>query len=173
MKKVLRNIVCVAVFFASTSATAAVKYSFSGFFSNNNTPHEVNFTGGFSFIADDYLVAETDISPSNMLNCHAGDKLCSMVHFFQDAHAAGLTGDLGVQAISLEDNDGFTGYYYFSAPAFSTPGSYNSLYGFNPAILTVSAVPEPASYLGMLAGLGLIGALTFRSRKSAGPGDQD
>lgn len=173
MKKILRNIVCVVAFFASTSATAAVKYSFSGFFSNNNSPHEVNFTGGFSFIADNYLVAETDISPSNMLNCHAGDQLCSTVHFFQDAHAAGLTGDFGVQAIGLADNDGSMGYYYFSAPALSTSGSYNSLYGFNPGTLTVSAVPEPASCLGLLAGLGLIGTLTFRSRKSAAPSNQD
>jgi hypothetical protein len=161
----LKNIVCVAAFFASTSATATVTYSFGGFFSNNNSPHEVNFTGGFSFTTDNYLVADADISPGDMLNCHAGDQLCSMVHFIQDAHAAGLTGDVGVQAIGLADSGGGTGYYYFATPAFSTAGSHTSLYGFNPGTLTVSAVPEPASWLGMLAGLGLIGTLTFRNRK--------
>lgn len=166
MAKMFRIIACAAALCASTSAMAAVEYSFSGFFSNNNTPNEQDFTGGFSFIADNYLSTEADISPANMLDCHAGDKSCSNVHFFQDAHAAGLTGNLGVQAIGLADSDGMMDYYYFSAPALSTPGTYNSLYGFNPGTLTVSAVPEPASWLSLAAGLGLIGALSARRRKS-------
>jgi len=165
MAKIFRVIACAAAFFASASAMAAVEYSFSGFFSNNNWPNEVNYTGGFSFVVDNYLQTDEDISPANMLTCHAGDQLCSKVHFFQDAHAAGLTGDLGVQAIGLADHDGSMGYYYFSAPAFSTPGSYNSLYGFNPGTLTVSAVPEPANWLSLITGMVLIGALTARSRK--------
>lgn len=166
MKSFLKIVVCVAAFFVGTPSTAAVQYSFSGFFSNNNSPSEIDFTGEFSFLVENYLVTELDISPSEMLSCHAGDQLCSTVHFFQDAQAAGLTVDFGVQAISVADSDGTMGYYYFARPAFSTLGSHTSLYGFNPGTLTVSSVPEPASWLSLLAGLGLLGTLVTRRRNS-------
>jgi len=167
MKPSLKHLVCLAAFAYSASSLAAVQYSFTGFFSNNAPAPGANFTGGFSFIAADYLGADTDIAPSAMLNCHAGDLLCSQVHFYQDAHAAGLTQNLGVQAIGLADAQGTTDYYYFSSASFATPGTHGSLYGFNPATLTVSAVPEPASYLGLLAGLAMIGTLARRRAAQA------
>lgn len=164
MKQLIRLALFIASFCVSASSMADVQYSFNGFFGNNNAPNQTDFTGAFAFTVADYIVVDADISPSAMINCHAGELACSTVHFYQDAHAAGLTGDLGMQAIEFVDSDGLGRYYYFAEPSFSTPGIHTS--DVNDGTLTVSTVPEPASWLLVLAGLGLIGAVATRRHTS-------
>src|SRR4029077_11062940 len=91
---------------------------------------------------------------------------CSSVTFHVDAAADGLVLDPGVQAIEFVTVAEFHGFYYFAAPAFTPPGSYASLYGFNPATLIVS-VPEPSTYGYLLLGMVLTGAAVMRKRQGA------
>ena len=149
----------------SASASADVIYSFSGFFSNNNAPTEVDFTGSFTLRTANFINADTVIQAADMLECHAGELSCMDASFYVDAKAAGFSGIDGLQAIVLSDhNEAF--YYYFATPAFSGPGTYASQLYFNPATLTVSAVPEPSSVYSMLCGMILLGALAIRRQKN-------
>lgn len=135
---------------------ANVTYSFDGLYSNND----------FVLTVPDYLTVDTDVAPSAMVSCQTADLACANVHFFQDARAAGLTFQSDVEAIGFSNTSGLTTYYYFAAPAFATSGIYYSVLSGNPAILTISSVPEPANSLSWLAGLGLVGAATARRRKA-------
>lgn len=171
MKKFKRLALLLAGAVLSFQSYAAT-YTFSGFFGELLPPGETDYTVTFSLWLPDFVVANTLIPASAISSCTTHASPCASVTFHVDAAADGLVLDPGVQAIEFTSVSGLSGYYYFSAPAFATPGSYASLYGFNPATLVVS-VPEPSTYYCLLLGIVITTAVARRSQARAlpsGPG---
>ncbi len=170
MKFLLRALTFATCLLVSNLCAADVLYSFSGFFSNiNHQPDETDFTGTFDVRLPQFIDHDMVLAAADTQSCHTGNRPCFSVEFYTDALAHGWSAD-SVPVIRLLDwNDSHSGpagafYYYFPAPALSTPGSYHSLYGFDPAVLTVSAVPEPASVFMLLSGLLLVAVARGRKR---------
>lgn len=148
---------------------AAATYSFSGFFGEVLPPGRTDHTATFSVTFEDFVRVDASLPASALSNCSAPATPCARVDFFLDARASGLTLDAGVEAIALTSTGGTTGYFYFESPAFATPGTYESMYGFNPGTLIV-AVPEPDIAVLTLAGLPLLLlAARLRRRKRVSP----
>ncbi len=145
----------------------ATTYAFSGFFSEPLPPGQSDATATFLLSLADSVHSNTFVPAAAMSSCTTHVSPCVGVTFHVDAAADGLTPNSGVQAVELTTAAGFSGYYYFTAPAFTTSGSYASLYGFNSATLVV-VVPEPSTYSQMLAGMAFAGALVLRRRRKVG-----
>jgi hypothetical protein len=169
MKTYLRLLAFVIGVLASNLCAADVLYSFSGFFSNNNNPGETDFSGTFEIRLPNFIEQDMVVAASSAISCHTAERDCFDIKFYVDAHAHGFTPDsVPVIALSAWNQAhtqlGESGFYYFAPASFSTIGSHSSLYGFNPAVLTVRAVPEPASIFYFLSGALLIVGLRGRRR---------
>lgn len=143
----------------------AVTYTFSGFFGEPLPPGRSDYTASFSVSLPDFVSSNQFVPVAEMQTCIAPASPCVGATFHVDAKGDGLTLDPGVQAVEFKSAAGYSGYYYFSAPAFSTPGSYSSLYGFNPATLVVT-VPEASSFAYLSIGLAFAGGnVAWRRRR--------
>lgn len=143
----------------------AVTYTFAGFFNENNYPLGADNTATFTLSTPSYVVSNASFAASSMVSCHTPVLQCASASFFIDAAAEGFTDVPDVQAITLTSTGVTTGYFYFSPSAFTTPGTHNSLFGFNPATLVV-AVPELSGTAYMLLGLSIASFAVRRHRRS-------
>lgn len=111
------------------------------------------------------VISDSHYSASSLTDCVSRGIPCTAINFYVDAYAARLTGqDMGWQAISLVTPFAVD-YFYFAESAFTTPGVYDEL-GRSSVnyFLTVSVVPEPATWVLMLAGLVVAG---YRAQHAA------
>lgn len=161
MKLLIRALICLATLCASASSMAQTTYALNGDYLNWTVSGDIN-PGTFALTTGGFINADTDFAPASLLSCQAGTLACSNVHFYLNPLADGIATDPGVRAVGLFDAAGVANYYIFAANAFSTPGMHTSLGDFNHATLTVSAVPEPAEVVLLLAGLGVVGAVARR-----------
>ena len=155
---------------------------------NADAYHEFIETGAFfgsaEFIYDApaLLTSDTVVKPQS---CYvSGGSSCGSVSFDLSPNAFGGTDD----EISVSDNIGSTGFFFFQQGALSNYGAYTDAgyptntpgYG-NAAFATLSitsaapsplvpfpSVPEPATWFLIIAGAGGVGAMMRRSRKAVG-----
>ena len=93
---------------------------------------------------------------------------CDEVGFIGNAYAAHLSQvDNGWQAISLKNSLG-QGYFYFNAATFTSLGAHSSPFVPTTGTLTISAVPEPSTWMSLMLGLPLIWAGLRRRKARAG-----
>ncbi len=149
----LALIACCAAF----SASAQVTYKMTGFNAQGQPPGVYGNAVSFSLTVATYITSNASFSATSFSSCSDASGPCSGANFYVDAQASGLTGTPGLQAIGFFSS-GTQWYHYFSAPAFTTPGVYPTAFTFNPATLTVTAVPEPASWALLLAGVVVVAA---------------
>lgn len=163
MKTFLRLLAFAVCIFSSNLCAADVLYSFSGLFAGNDSP------ATFQVRLPDFIDHDLIVSGSDAVSCSTGERACFDIQFYLDAHAHGASQDSVPFIIlsELDDNlDKLGFYYYFPEAAFASAGVYSSLYGFNPATLTVSGtVPEPASILYFLSGVLLIAGIRAQKRR--------
>lgn len=67
-----------------------------------------------------------------------------------------------VDNFSIENYDGFDGYFGFTAATGGSTSDWHKVRNFN---LAVSPIPEPSTYALMLGGLGMVGFMAYRRRK--------
>ena len=168
--KMFKGLAVLLVGAALSVQSNAATYTFSG--QLPGSPDQTDFTATFSLSLPDFVFSNTLVPVAEMSSCTTHFMPCESVTFHIDAAADGLTQDLGVQAIEFSTVDGFGWYFYFEAPAFTTPGSYASIYNFNPGTLIV-AVPEPSTYSSLLLGIALTGAAVMRTRRKAKHASQE
>lgn len=125
-------------------------------------------SGSFSLIAPDYVTTNTIFPVGNLLSCEVLSSLgdtasCRDQEFRFDVSAGYGTVAFGVMTPT---NPGTSVFYYFDPADFSTPGAHVSqIFGAEQfATMTVTAVPEPATALSLLAGLALLAGLRRRAR---------
>ncbi len=153
MNKLVTLVALLGSALAVPAARAEFNYEFAG-----------AHTAAFS--VSELLVADTTLSGSVLKHCSTFNYDCTELQFVLDAAAAGLTGDAGVSAMGFGgyDGDGVwnVAWSYYQASSFVQLGSYQSLYGFNPTSMTVSAVPEPATLALLLVGCPAVAAAARR-----------
>jgi hypothetical protein len=170
MKTILRHAACAAALMA-TAAAHATTYEFSYDFLNGDV-----VSGSFDGTAKDNLINDvSNISVSvngaafpGTVSASSHTGLGSAVFSFD-----GLANNFLLRGsntryllLSFAATGSATDIINFSTPA----GSYAEGPGFvsyDASRWHVSAVPEPVTYAMLLGGLGLIGAITRRSNKSA------
>lgn len=119
----------------------------------------------FAFDWPDFISADTIVPAAAMDYCMAG-VYCEEARF--RVHSA-LPGYRHLMDLVFHYNPyaSATFAYYFADGAFSSLGTFEA-YGGNPGTLTVSAVPEPAAWLGWLAGLAVLAGAHRFSRRARG-----
>ncbi|MBP6765186.1 MAG: PEP-CTERM sorting domain-containing protein [Rubrivivax sp.] len=161
MKLMRHSALAAALAVLSLSCAAQVTYTFTG--STDISPTEI-IDLAFVLTVPDYITSDINFDLAELTSCTTSQGSCMGAHFYVDAKAAGFTDLPGLQTVVFRSSF-FGSYHYFEAPAFTTPGTYEDYFGFNPATLTVSAVPEPGVWALMLAGLGA-GAFSLRRRQA-------
>lgn len=174
MNKFLRACACVLSLVVSSASQADVVYTFSGFYSNANHAAQADYTGFFELHLPAVVTADLFVPNAAAVSCHAGDRLCFGINFYMNAAEHGFSVD-SVPLVTISDLDPLTNasittnFYYFAAGAFSTLGAHASLYGFNPATLSVSqvpgaSVPEPGSAYLLIGAMLLLAFARARHR---------
>jgi hypothetical protein len=178
---------------AAAAVTMSATAMLSGFpgVANADAYYEFTETGAFfgsaEFIYDApaLLSSDTTVNPQS---CYvSGGASCGGVSFDLSPNAFGGTDD----EISVSDNSGSTGFFFFQQGALSNYGAYTDAgypidtpgYG-NAAFATLSvtsaaptplvpfpALPEPSSWFLMIAGVGGVGAMLRRGNKTAALGE--
>ena len=149
-----------AVLASAAPASALAIYQFSGNFQEGNfVPPNASFTlTPIPFTGTDETFSASQVN----LNCGDAFVTCNSVTFSTDF----APGSDAIEINFTAGNTDETTFYYFSPKAFGVDGVYNQDAGafFNNATLTVSGVPEPASWAMMISGFGLAGAALRRTR---------
>jgi len=105
---------------------------------------------------------------------------CALIDFFKDTPAHGFPfGNAPSDAFGFETVSGFTtteAFFYFDPNAVLTDGTHNSiLLRGNTGTLTVSGVnaqvPEPPLLSLLVAGLTILGGLTYSQRRETNLGE--
>lgn len=155
--------------FAITPAEAAVIYSFQSFSTVEFGPT----LGSFTYVSPGFITTDFSVpTPANCTITTPSFLSCAPTQVFQ-----GDAGGQPVDAIGFGINNGsvFAGHYFYYFPdgAFSAPGTYLSDLTRLPdqvGRLTVSLVPEPVTWLLLLAGIGSVG-VALRRRRARVAGD--
>jgi hypothetical protein len=146
------------------AAQAGVVYNFSGGLAI--------FSGSvlFQYTASTFITSDTAIPAAGFDFCNASlfvhPASCALVNFFPLGPDS-PSQDPEIKVLLLQSGSPATLFYYFAPGSdFATPGTMSTPSG-NPATLTITAaaaVPEPATWLGVLpAVLGL--GVRFRRRR--------
>ena len=150
----------------ASPATAVVTYSFT------NTLNE----SFFSWTSSDYITSFTEVDAADLNTCSPGvfSGECEEVRFvpnFSNNQQSPVTYSLVTFRIGIQGS-----FFYFPQIAFTTPGVYSDLTNGQTAFLSVfpsrdhgtaPAVPEPDTWVMLIAGFGLIGAARRRMRAAA------
>lgn len=126
-------------------------------------------SGSFSLVAPDYVTTNTVFPLGSLLSCTVISSLGDPANCRDQEFKFDVSPGYGTVAFGIEtpSNPGTAVYYYFNAADFSTPGAHDSqLFGSEQfAVMTVTAVPEPATAASMLAGLAVLAGLRRRLRR--------
>lgn len=165
MKRAFCALLCTMGMAVTQASHANVVYDFKTTY--QPTPDS------FSIVMLDYIKSDAYVPVADMQSCHVEGQSCLGAHFYVNAHDHGLSLD-PVPVIELDSYDALYDviegqFFYFNSSVFVTPGSYNTLYDFNPAVLTVAEqastqVPEPTPAALLLLGPALFAF--FRKRCS-------
>lgn len=154
---------------ASAQAVVAVPtpvtYTFTAFSSFDFSGETVS--GSFTvtlpgFVTENTVVPLESLGSCTVLSSLGDPAACRQQEFLFDISPGYEVVSFGIETPS---NPGTGVFYYFTSGAFSTLGTHESqLFGAQQAgRLVVSAVPEPATWLSMALGLGvLMGAAARR-----------
>ncbi|TDP61608.1 PEP-CTERM sorting domain-containing protein [Roseateles toxinivorans] len=141
-------------------AQAALRYDFVGQatldIDKNGVRDVVPVT--FSYLLETPLLADYSVPVDNMLSCSTAYRACVGVDVHVDAMASGHSGVPGEMVFLFDWGSGGP-IFYFDQLALWKPGVYDTtLQTFNaPSTLTVSSVPEPATWGFMGLGLLMLG----------------
>ena len=149
-------------------ADAAVRYDFTALTSFDSGPGFGNISGSFSYIAPDFLTADTIVPAGSLESCTvtstAGPATCWQQEFAFD------TVYFGVSAPGGEGQF----FYYFPLGAFGAVGAYDTfIHPEQVGTLVVSrvadgpGVPEPSAWAMLILGFGAAGSLIRRRRALA------
>lgn len=151
MKTLFKTVLTAAALATSFGASAQVTYKLGG---------QSDFT--FELTAPGFITSDTSFAASSLTQCTSLLRTCTRVSFVVDAFANGHTAtDLNWQAAVVETSAG-TDYFYFPEPAFTTAGLHLEASTGGGSSLSVSAVPEPATFALMALGALVVGAVAKR-----------
>ena len=103
-----------------------------------------------------YIDGSNTVAAGNLVDCVFPGHTCDDVRYYGDPQAAGSPTSEGAAIVVDYDNNA-SSFFYFGDDTLSVPGVYGETNGFG-AILTLSAVPEPAAWLLMIVGVSVVGA---------------
>lgn len=156
MKRLL-GVLALAAFGFSAPAAAAVIYDFTA---NTSTSGS---TGSFRVTTDDFLTTNTSFSVSELDFCIVSEGDCRSQTF-----GVGSSYDVVVFGAGSVYS-----YYYFNPGSFGGVGTYDTvLFGADQAGRLVvseslSAIPEPTTWVMMIGGFALAGSAMRRRRPAA------
>ncbi len=151
---------------AMGAAQAQVRYDLR--FDSSFDFYGETVSGSFALVAPDYVTMDTLFPVGSLLSCQVISSLGDPSSCRDQEFKFGVLPGYGVVSfgISTPSNPGTGVYYYFDTADFSTPGMHDSqLFGNDQfAVMTVTAVPEPATAASLLAGLVMLAGLRRRAR---------
>jgi len=162
----IRGILAAAIACASFAGSAEAghwlyQFDATSAFSGDNY-------GSFSYTSPAAVTGYTFLNPGDMDSCSTAVPAggCAFVQLIPNY--------IGYDSVWFNGTGNSSNIYYFALGAMAAPGSYNTvLFGASQAAtLKVSfvedgSVPEPAAWMMMVAGFGLVGLAT-RGAKSVG-----
>ncbi len=177
--KALTLAAAAALSFAS-AAQAAVTYTFTGDYTSardqDGNPIQTD-VATWTFTSASFITSATDLTPSSCTTNNP-NFLCSATQRaepYPNGFGLGALGDyLGLNLEEPLANSSGTGFYFFQIGALGQSGTYSTIDpgggvgNAGRATLVVSgapssAVPEPAAWVMMILGFGLVGS-TLRRR---------
>ena len=160
------SVAMAALMLSTAQVNADVRYDFTAL---SSIPFEgYSYTGAFSVVVPTFISNYTNIPVSALLNCSAltttGPVDCLDPSFEFPQVGYDVIGFGAHAIVPLGESPNLLIYYYFSAGAFNSPGTYFSqIYGAEQAgtlvVSVVPTVPEPTS--GALLIVGGIACLGF------------
>jgi|GEM_PF-1967147 hypothetical protein len=154
-----------------TAVRADTIYTFSG----NITPYFGLPSGAdqsFTFRSPGFVTQDTFVPASSLSQCSTGySATCFGIHFLPSSPGWGVPG----QVVQIWFEDGVVNpNYYFPLAAFTASGTYSTVFypGANTGTLTVTVVPEPATFFLMIGPLAIPSARAihrFRVKRSIHP----
>lgn len=158
-----------------TPAKAAITYQFSVL---GSTP---GFDAAFTYVSPGFVADGTEVEGPSLACASHSSATCRYLFFtlktFLQERGPPLVGDVVQWGVSLQPSGsshaaGEGGLFVYVPGTFHTPGIYNSSGDGVTSTLTitdsVAAVPDPAIWLTMLLGFGVLGMAMRGARLSAG-----
>lgn len=158
--------------FLANPASAAVRYTFTAFSGPEKNGEHIN-GGGFSITVPSFLTGDPSFTADSLTHCTVSTTMqptggsCTVQDFYSNPARdyLGFGTDTALNPLSWT-------YYSFASGAFSAAGTYTSLSPLEEktgqivvellADVDTPAVPEPATWAMMLAGLGVVGGAMRR-----------